>query len=69
MSEQPEEPETLQGAESLDEEELGGDPVERGVQPPDRWSRETESRPTPREEREGESLDERLAEEVPDEDG
>ncbi|MER6992220.1 hypothetical protein ABT337_06065 [Saccharopolyspora hirsuta] len=68
MSEHPEEPETLQGAESLDEEELGGDPVERGVQPPDSWTTATESRPTPREEREGGSLDERLAEEVPDED-
>ncbi|MER7012444.1 hypothetical protein ABT324_13580 [Saccharopolyspora sp. NPDC000359] len=67
MSEQPEEPETLQGMERLDEEELGGEPIERGVQPPDSWTVETERRPTPRDEREGESLDERLAEERPDE--
>lgn len=60
------EPTTLQGAESLDADELGGDPVERGVELPEHWSAETRSRPTPRAEREGESLDEHLAEEVPD---
>ncbi|MGW3471594.1 hypothetical protein ACWDKQ_24755 [Saccharopolyspora sp. NPDC000995] len=61
------EPTTLQGAESLDADQLGSDPVERGVELPEHWSAETRSRPTPRAEREGESLDEHLAEEVPDE--
>lgn len=60
------EPTTLQGAESLDADQLGSDPVERGVELPEHWSAETRSRPTPRAEREGESLDEHLAEEVPD---
>ncbi|MGW5642005.1 hypothetical protein ACWEV3_07725 [Saccharopolyspora sp. NPDC003752] len=60
------EPTTLPGAEGLDADELGGDPVEQGVEPPEHWSAETRDRPTPRSEREGESLDEHLAEEVPD---
>jgi hypothetical protein len=50
----------------LDENELGVDPVEAGVEPPQAWSRETSERVTPYREREGESLDERLWEEEPD---
>ncbi|GAA4615356.1 hypothetical protein [Saccharopolyspora hordei] len=69
MSEQPEEPETLEaGAESVDEDEFGRDPVELGVEPPEGWTQATEKRPTPRDEREGDTHDERLAQERPDED-
>ncbi|MBB5157772.1 hypothetical protein [Saccharopolyspora phatthalungensis] len=60
------EPTTLRPEESFDADELGGDPTEREVEPPEHWSAVTESRPTPREDREGESLNEHLAEEVPD---
>jgi len=53
-------------SEQLDEDELGTDPLERGVEPPERWSGADRFGTTAREEREGESLDERLAEEAPD---
>ena len=62
----PEDPAALQSAENLDEDELGADPLEEGVEPSEQWSEVTASRPTPREQREGESLDERLTEERPD---
>ncbi|GAA2354376.1 hypothetical protein GCM10009854_35560 [Saccharopolyspora halophila] len=64
----PEDPANLQSAEGLDEDELGTDPLERGVEPPEGWSTTAEERPTPREQREGETLDERLAEELPETD-
>ncbi|TWF95660.1 hypothetical protein [Saccharopolyspora dendranthemae] len=63
-----EDPANLQSAEDLDEDELGTDPLERGVEPPESWSATTKDRPTPREEREGRSLDERIAEERPETD-
>jgi hypothetical protein len=63
---EPEDPAQLQSAESLDEDELGTDPLERGVEPPEHWSPVAEGRPTPREQREGDTLDEHLAAEVPD---
>lgn len=56
----------LQSAADLDEDELGKDPLEEGVEPPERWTPVTEARWTPRETREGLTLDERLGEEVPD---
>jgi hypothetical protein len=56
----------LQSAGDLDEDELGVDPLEAGAEPPDDWSEVTDQRPTPREQREGETLDVRLAEERPD---
>ena len=65
--ESPEDPANLQSAESLDEDELGTDPLERGVEPPEHWSPVTADRPTPREQREGGGVDEYLAQERPDE--
>lgn len=62
----PEDPNDLQSAQNLDEDELNVDPLEEGVEPPERWSSVAEERPTPREQREGETLDERLTEERPD---
>ncbi|MFR9729331.1 hypothetical protein ACL03H_08885 [Saccharopolyspora sp. MS10] len=62
----PQDPAELQSAGDLDEDELGVDPLEEGVEPAEHWSATTRQRPTPREQREGETLDERLAEERPD---
>lgn len=62
----PEDPADLQSAGDLDEDELAVDPLERGVEPPESWSTVAEERPTPREMRAGESVEERLAEERPD---
>ena len=61
-----EDPAQLQSAESLDEDEMAVDPLESGIDPPEQWSAVAARRPTPREQREGETLDEQLAEEVPD---
>lgn len=55
------EPETLSATEGLDEDELGLDPLEAGIEPPERWSAATRA-----ELREGETLEERLSEELPD---
>lgn len=63
---EPTDPANLQSAEDLDEDELGLDPFERGVEPPEDWSPTTKRRPTPRDEREHPTLEERLAEERPD---
>lgn len=52
-------------AEDLDEDRLRADPLEEGMDPPEHWSAAMDH-PTAREEREGETLDERLAEEQPD---
>ncbi|PKV96839.1 hypothetical protein [Amycolatopsis echigonensis] len=62
----PAEPETLDQSESLDEDELRVDPLEAGVEPPERWSPVAQQAPTPAEAREGEPLGRRLAEERPD---
>ncbi|MEU6129746.1 hypothetical protein ABZ805_11305 [Saccharopolyspora sp. NPDC047091] len=62
----PQDPADLQSAGDLDEDELGVDPLEEGVEPPEHWSRDAADPPTPREQREGETIDERLAEERPD---
>jgi hypothetical protein len=53
-------------AESLDEDRLAVDPLERGVEPPERWAEADRFGVTAREQAEGEPLDDRLAEEEPD---
>jgi protease I len=53
-------------SEQLDEDELATDPLEDGVEPPESWSGADRFGTTPREQREGEPLDDRLAEEEPD---
>lgn len=58
----------IQSAPSLDEDEIGVDPLEQGIEPPEHWSLVTRDRPTPRGQREGRSLDEQLAAERPDTD-
>lgn len=61
-----EDPAELQSAGDLDEDELGTDPLEGGVEPAEHWSAVAEGRPTPAEQRAGETLDERLADESRD---
>jgi hypothetical protein len=56
----------MPGAEDLDEDRLGVDPLERGIEPPERWAGADRFGTTPREEHEGPDLDQRLAEEEPD---
>lgn len=56
----------LDEIEQLDEDELGVDPLERGVEPPEHWSAADRHGTTPRELREGETLDQRLAQEEPE---
>lgn len=46
----------------------GDDPLDRGIIPPDRWSRASRYGTTPAEEESGESLDQLLAEEEPEPD-
>ncbi|ASO22158.1 hypothetical protein FHR81_004832 [Actinoalloteichus hoggarensis] len=58
--------ELLSVSEELDEDQLDVDPLEKGVEPPERWSRESEAGVTPREMVEGETLDQRLAAEQPE---
>ena len=60
------EPATMDSTEELDEDELGTDPLEGGLDAPDGWAEADRWGTTPREEREGESLDQRLREEEPD---
>jgi len=57
---------TLNPSESTDSDELRNDDGDIVVDPPEGWSEANKFGVTPREEREGESLDQRLAEEVPD---
>ncbi|MCP2254148.1 hypothetical protein LY13_002913 [Prauserella aidingensis] len=61
-----EDPAALGSAEDLDEDRLQQDPLEGGVDPPEQWSGVDRWGTTPAEEREGEPLEERLAEEQPD---
>lgn len=56
----------LGSAEDLDEDQLQQDPLEGGIEPPEQWSGVDRWGTTPFEQREGEPLDERLAEERPD---
>jgi protease I len=53
-------------AEQLDEDELATDPLEHGMETPEDWSGADRFGTTEREQRIGETLDERLAEEEPD---
>ncbi|WP_280267208.1 hypothetical protein [Nocardia wallacei] len=53
-------------AEHLDEDELDADPLEEGVEPPEGWSGADRYGTTPNEQREGPTIDDRLAQEVPD---
>lgn len=63
---EPTDPAELQSAGDLDEDELGRDPLEEGVEPADQWSAVAAGRPTPSEQREGTHVDDRLAEEARD---
>jgi hypothetical protein len=53
------------GSDSLDGDP-GDDPLDRGVVPPERWSAAMKYGTTAAEQEDGESLDQRLAEEEPD---
>jgi hypothetical protein len=57
---------TLSPSESTDSDEVRNDDGDSVVDPPEDWSGADKFGMTAREEREGESLDERLAEEEPD---
>jgi hypothetical protein len=57
---------TLSPSESTDSDEVRNDDGDNVVTPPDGWSEADKFGMTPREEREGETLDDRLAEEEPD---
>jgi hypothetical protein len=57
---------TLNPSESTDSDEVRNDDGDTVVDPPDDWSAADKPGMTAREEREGRSLDERLAAEVPD---
>lgn len=59
-------PAALNSAEDLDEDRMAVDPLEKGVEPPEHWTEADRFGMTPSEQREGETLDERLAEERPD---
>jgi Family of unknown function (DUF5709) len=56
---------TLDASDTL-EGDPGDDPLDTGIAPPDRWSAGEGFGTTPAEERQGESLDQLLAEEEPD---
>lgn len=59
-------PEGRSAAEDLDEDELGVDPLEGGREPPEDWAGADRWGTTPREQREGRPLSDRLAQERPD---
>lgn len=59
-------PAALTSAEDLDEDRLRVDPLEAGMDPPERWSAADRRGTTPWEDAHSASLDERLAEEQPD---
>lgn len=52
--------------EQFDEDNLRLDPLEEGMDPPERWAQADKFGNTEREMREGEDLDHRLAQEQPD---
>ncbi len=58
---------TLDASDTL-EGDPGNDPLDTGIAPPDRWSAGQRFGTTPSEERQGESLDQLLAEEEPEAD-
>lgn len=53
-------------AEELDEDRLGVDPLEEGVEPPEGWAAADRFGTTAQEQAEGQPLGERLAQEEPD---
>lgn len=59
----------LTGADRLDEDELGLDPFEGGMDPPERWAEANRHGMTEAEQREGAPLDDRLSEEEPERQG
>lgn len=56
----------LSASEKTDEDELRVDPLEAGMDPPERWAEADHYGMTPREQRAGESLDDRLRQEQRD---
>jgi hypothetical protein len=56
----------LSAAEDLDEDELGVDPLEEGMDPPEGWSGADKYGTTPYEQRHPQDLEHRLREEEPD---
>jgi hypothetical protein len=59
-------PAALSSAEDLDEDRLRVDPLEEGVEPPERYAFSDGFGTTPNEERDGEPLEDRLRQERPD---
>ncbi|RJQ75180.1 hypothetical protein D5S17_21605 [Pseudonocardiaceae bacterium YIM PH 21723] len=59
-------PDIPSATEELDEDQLGVDPLERGMDPAERWAGADREGTTGREQAEGESIERRLAEEEPD---
>lgn len=59
-------PAALNSAEDLDEDRIDADPLEEGMDPPERWAQADEFGNTEREMREGEDHEHRLAREQPD---
>jgi hypothetical protein len=59
-------PAAQNSAEDLDEDRLRVDPLEQGIDPPERWSGADRFGTTAREQSDGADLDQRLAEEQPD---
>lgn len=59
-------PAALGSSEELDEDWLGLDPLEEGIEPPERYAYSDRFGTTPREEAEGESLEDRLRQEQAD---
>jgi hypothetical protein len=61
-----EEPGMLQQSEELDQDDLGAEPLDAGVEPPDHWAAADDFGTTSAEEAAGETLDQRLSRERPD---
>ncbi|WP_149360611.1 hypothetical protein [Lolliginicoccus suaedae] len=59
-------PASLNSAEYVDEDRLGENPLTGAMAPPDDWSEADAYGTTPREQKEGETLDDRLEQEEPD---
>ncbi len=63
----PEDDGVLEPADALDDDDLSDDPLDAGIEPPDHWSAAEGFGNTLAEARRGESLDQLLAEEEPEE--
>jgi hypothetical protein len=59
-------PAALNSAEDLDEDRLGVDPLEKGMDPPERWSAADQYGTTPFEQSQGQDLEHRIREEEPE---